>query len=834
MIGEQGEGLVFLLGIPRSGTTLLSVMLDKHPQLRCPPEPWLMLALESLGRTSARHPSDAPVLYRAFREFCPPAAAIPAARAFATAACNRILAGSGKQILIDKTPRYYQILPYIQTVFPAARYVILWRNPLDVAASMKSTWGLDLPRMLAEHQDHIVSLDLVVGLRRLGEFARQRGDSVFSIQYERLVAEPAAVMSELAGWLGIAPAQGLENFDLAGGEFDRREYGDKKILSTHAPHQNSIGRWVQSFDPDAVRILLESIGVHIMKSLGYGAVVEQAAALGVAVEMAEARANSFATRLERSLEARLAEYDSVPTYSDLVVQETRLLQTLAPITSRTLVEPAGDLRSEIAAAADAAQRLADQAADSGRLRQSEAETRARLEESRQTNRGLLTDLATRQAELTSRTAELNSRTAELASRNADLAARSAELASRTAELATAARDRDQIQAQLQILHRELSDAANRVAHLDSAQTELRRELLEKTEEVRSVRQSRSEMESRFHEAQSRVAEMQTRLNEAAAQIDEITHRHAGQSRAKDQIIAALRQVDRTLDERVRLLLTSRLLRAGWKLGLGRTPDWADPATDPLAATQKVARAGAADGDAVSDALGKVGQLVRAGRPSVDEMDAAIEHLAAKGFSPTCVLDIGAAKGYWTERFAWRWKQAEFFMIDPLAESEPNLKAICARDKRFHYILAAAGRATGELVMNLTADHDGSSLLPFPNSDPARQRRVPVVTMDGLLAEGRIHPPQLVKLDVQGFELQVLDGGQRLFESAEVFIVEVSLFAFMEGQPRVHEVVNYMAERGFFVFDLAGLLRRPFEDDLGQMDLVFVSGKSSLVSSNRWS
>src|SRR5688572_25552689 len=107
MISDTGDNLIFLLGLPRSGTTLLSAMLDRHPQVACPPEPWMMLALHATGTTSAHHPADAPVLWRAFREFCAGSDALAAAgRAYAQRVYNARLQAAGKQIFVDKTPRY--------------------------------------------------------------------------------------------------------------------------------------------------------------------------------------------------------------------------------------------------------------------------------------------------------------------------------------------------------------------------------------------------------------------------------------------------------------------------------------------------------------------------------------------------------------------------------------------------------------------------------------------------------------------------------------------------------------------------------------------------------
>jgi FkbM family methyltransferase len=277
--------------------------------------------------------------------------------------------------------------------------------------------------------------------------------------------------------------------------------------------------------------------------------------------------------------------------------------------------------------------------------------------------------------------------------------------------------------------------------------------------------------------------------------------------AHDADNLALTAAVNELRQRQQMLLSSRFLRLGWRLGFGTPPTWADAANDPLA------------------------KMIQEPTAGSDKMADALAHLVHKNFHPQVVLDIGAAKGYWSRSASACWSNAEFFMIDPLTESEASLKRICA-DKRFNYVLTAVGATPGEHLMNITPDLDGSSLLEFPS--PSLQRLVPVETVDRLLTSGQLKPPQLVKLDVQGFELKVLDGGRTLFESTEVFIIEASLFQFMPDCPRVHDVISYMAKNGYQMFDLAGILRRPLDNDLGQIDIVFVKNDSPMIASNRWS
>ncbi len=216
------------------------------------------------------------------------------------------------------------------------------------------------------------------------------------------------------------------------------------------------------------------------------------------------------------------------------------------------------------------------------------------------------------------------------------------------------------------------------------------------------------------------------------------------------------------------------------------------------------------------------------------MESTLSHLAKRGINPKVVLDVGAFKGYWSESAQYFFPKADFYMIDPLKVNEARLQELCQKDSScFHYTLCAVGETEGELLMNVTDDVAGSSLLSF-NRDPLPQDEVVKIrTLDNLLAEGIIKSPQLVKMDVQGYELKALDGGQKLFETTDIFILEVSLFEFMPGHPLVHEVIDYMMKKGYYLYDIAGHLRRPFENDLGQLDLVFAKNTCLLRSSNRW-
>jgi hypothetical protein len=126
-----GENLIFLVSLPRSGSTLLQRILANHPDVHRTTEPWVMLhplyALKQQG-ISAEYESD--LARRALGEFLDATPGgeetyVDALRAMASVLYGSALQPTGKQFFLDKTPRYFYILPELLRVFPKARFVLL-------------------------------------------------------------------------------------------------------------------------------------------------------------------------------------------------------------------------------------------------------------------------------------------------------------------------------------------------------------------------------------------------------------------------------------------------------------------------------------------------------------------------------------------------------------------------------------------------------------------------------------------------------------------------------------------------------------------------------------
>jgi FkbM family methyltransferase len=208
-------------------------------------------------------------------------------------------------------------------------------------------------------------------------------------------------------------------------------------------------------------------------------------------------------------------------------------------------------------------------------------------------------------------------------------------------------------------------------------------------------------------------------------------------------------------------------------------------------------------------------------PARASLAGALHQLRTLGFEPQTVVDVGVASG--TPELYEAFPEARFLLIEPLAEFEPFLKKICQKYKA-QYVLSAAGKARGAATLNVHTDQlDCSSLLKEAEgvSVDGSPREVPVVTIDEVCSEKELKGPYLIKIDAQGAELKVLEGAARMLKETEAAILEVTLFATMIGGPQLADVVAYMKDWGFVVYDIWGFLYRPYDGALAQLDMAFV-------------
>jgi len=185
--------------------------------------------------------------------------------------------------------------------------------------------------------------------------------------------------------------------------------------------------------------------------------------------------------------------------------------------------------------------------------------------------------------------------------------------------------------------------------------------------------------------------------------------------------------------------------------------------------------------------------------------ATLEHLAAlEPYRFASVVDVGANRGQFTLLMAGLRPEASIVAFEPLAEPYQKLTLVTsdlANVRAFH---SAIGATRTSLPMNVSKQDDSSSLLPitelqeqiFPNTGHDRTVEVRVAPLGDFVDGLELARPSLLKIDVQGYELEVLRGSRDHLDRFDVVYVEASFLPLYAGQPLASDVFEALSAQSF--------------------------------------
>jgi FkbM family methyltransferase len=210
------------------------------------------------------------------------------------------------------------------------------------------------------------------------------------------------------------------------------------------------------------------------------------------------------------------------------------------------------------------------------------------------------------------------------------------------------------------------------------------------------------------------------------------------------------------------------------------------------------------------------------------MEFGLVEMASRGFVPMTIVDVGAFEGAWSRIARRTWPDSSLVMIEPNEGKRSGLSDL-AKDLNAALVCELLGAENGKTV-TFNVMGSGSSIMVERSSVPRVTEVRRLRTLDSLLPD--ISPPGLLKIDAQGYELEVLRGAFRVLPSFEAVLLEIAVIEINEGAPLLNEVIAFMKASGFVTYDILEIHRRPLDRALNQIDIIFVREQSELIADKR--
>ena len=217
---------------------------------------------------------------------------------------------------------------------------------------------------------------------------------------------------------------------------------------------------------------------------------------------------------------------------------------------------------------------------------------------------------------------------------------------------------------------------------------------------------------------------------------------------------------------------------------------------------------------------------------------ALSRLKDNGFNPQVVLDVGASYGLFADQVWQFWSECEVHCFEPDSEYVKKLWAHTKDNHRLYVNQSLVGaKAEAEVIYHHIL---GASTILKENTDIVEQqnktcgpvRTCSMTSIDNYCDKHHLKP-DFLKIDVQGYELEVLKGAENYLSSIEVILTEVNHIEVYQGVPLAAELIEWLSKHGYALHDIFNFMRRPLDDALWQTDMIFVRHDSPLRANKRF-
>ncbi|MCK0109015.1 FkbM family methyltransferase [Flavobacteriaceae bacterium S0825] len=205
------------------------------------------------------------------------------------------------------------------------------------------------------------------------------------------------------------------------------------------------------------------------------------------------------------------------------------------------------------------------------------------------------------------------------------------------------------------------------------------------------------------------------------------------------------------------------------------------------------------------------------------LDGFYNFLKNQQYEPITIYDIGANKGSWTAGCLEFFPDTTYYLFEPQINLKKDIDTLFLNKKNIQLFSVGVGNANGELLFTIR-ERDDSCTFILSESEAKQQGlkqiKVPIVQLDSFVVENKLMPPSILKIDAEGFDIEVLQGAKKLMQNAEIIMIEVGVVNKIFKNSALN-VMKYLDEAGFRFFDITDL-NRPFENKaLWLCEFVFI-------------
>lgn len=198
-------------------------------------------------------------------------------------------------------------------------------------------------------------------------------------------------------------------------------------------------------------------------------------------------------------------------------------------------------------------------------------------------------------------------------------------------------------------------------------------------------------------------------------------------------------------------------------------------------------------------------------------------LTRHGFSPRCILDVGANRGNWTRSAIKYFPAASYVLVEPQDYLRAHIQDLISEGYDLRWVAAGVSDRPGVLPLTIAPNDVSSSFLPSAELASAigcKQVLIEVKTINEIVANCGHPYPEIVKIDAEGYDLKALAGASNLFGKTDIFFVEAAVCATLI-ENTVAAVVTRMEDAGYKMIDITDINRSPKNGALWLCELAFM-------------